>query len=365
MFMKIAELISYLDALVPKALQESYDNSGLLVGDKNNELTEVLVCLDVTEEVVHEAMTIGANLIVAHHPIIFSGLKSLTGSNYVERTVQLAIKYDISIYAIHTNLDNVDFGVNRRIAEKLGLKKVKVLRPMKGKLEKLVTFVPESHSEKVLQSMFKAGAGHIGNYSECSFSSTGQGTYLGSEESDPYAGEKGIRHSEAEHKIEVILPGYLRNRVVAEMKKAHPYEEVAYDVCLLENEWKERGAGMIGEFDKEMSESEFLPWLKEVMKTDCVRYTPLGRAIKKVAFCGGSGSFLLADARSQGADAFITGDFKYHDFFDAEGDILIADIGHYESEQFTIQLIGDLIVEKFANFAVRFTQCNTNPIKYI
>ena len=363
--MRISEITSYLDQRIPRAMQESYDNSGLLVGDAHAELTSALISLDITEEVVREAIDTGANLIIAHHPIIFSGLKKLTGSNYVERTVQMAIKHDVALYACHTNLDNMDFGVNRRIADRLGLKNVRILRPLRGKLLKLVSFVPDANKEKVLEALFQAGAGHIGAYSECSFQQEGLGTFKAGEGSDPFVGEIGHRHTESEVRIEVVLPEYRERAVIQALLRSHPYEEVAYDLYELRNAWPERGAGMIGELEEAMPPMIFLRWLKEKMNAAMVRYTDLEKDIKRVAFCGGSGSFLLPDAIAQKADVFITGDFKYHQFFDAEGRIMIADIGHYESEQFTTELLADIILEKFPNFAVRFTSCNTNPIKYL
>lgn len=366
MRMKAADIINFLEELAPPSLQESYDNSGLLVGDRNTEVTGVLLSLDCTEDVIDDAISQGCNLIVSHHPIVFGGLKRFNGSNYVERTVIKAIKNDVLLYAIHTNLDNVQSGVNAKIAEKLGLTDVRVLQRKSGRLKKVVTFCPTSHAEAVREAMFAAGAGSIGNYDNCSFNLEGQGTFRGNDNSDPFVGEKGKTHTEPEVRIETILPDFRLKAVLSAMREAHPYEEVAFDVYALENSWKEVGSGMIGELPAEMDALDFLRSLKTIMKTDCVRYTlPHRASVKRVAVCGGSGSFLLKDAIAQKADILITGDFKYHQFFDAENSIIIADIGHYESEQFTMELLAEKLADKFPTFAARLTRVRTNPINYL
>ena len=364
--MKIKEITNHLETIAPLSYQESYDNAGLIVGDKNTEVTGVIVCLDSTEAIIEEAIEKGCNLIVAHHPIVFGGLKKFTGKNYVERTVIKAIKNDIAIYAIHTNLDNVIAGVNGKIAEKLGLKNTKVLSPKKSMLKKLITYAPIDVKDKVLEALFDAGAGHIGNYSECSYSSNGEGSYLANDNATPYKGDSSKRHLESEVKIEVIYSKDKERSLVGSLIKAHPYEEVAYDLISLTNVSEQIGAGLIGELSDEVDAIQFLKDLKLKMKTDCVRYTkPIGKKIQKVALCGGAGSFLLGDAIAQQADIFITGDFKYHEFFDADNQLIIADIGHFESEQFTIELLVSLLKEKFTTFAVRLTEKETNPIHYL
>lgn len=363
--MYIKDVIDYLESWAPKAYQESYDNSGLIVGDKNQAVSGVLVCLDSTEDVVQEAVDKNCNLVVAHHPIIFSGLKSLTGKNYIERTIIKAIKHDIAIYAIHTNLDNVIDGVNRKIGEKLDLQNLQILRPKTDVLKKLITFVPKAHLETVRNALFSAGAGHIGNYDACSFSSEGEGTFRGGENTDPYVGEKGKIHAEVEFKLEVIAPNAVLSEVLNALLESHPYEEVAYDLIPLNNTYHNIGSGMIGELSKEVSEKDFLSHVKRTMKAGVVRHTEfLQKPIKKVAFCGGSGSFLLEAAKAKKADVFITADYKYHQFFDADNEILIADIGHFESEQFTIELIAHQLTKKFTKFAVHLTEVNTNPVNY-
>ena len=364
--MKIKEITNYLEEIAPLSYQESYDNAGLIVGDSNREVTGVLVCLDSTEEIIEEAIEKNCNLVVAHHPIVFGGLKKITGKNYVERTVIKAIKNDIAIYAIHTNLDNVIEGVNGKIAEILELQNTRVLAPKTGILKKLITFVPYEAKEPVLQALFDAGAGTIGEYSECSYSTEGRGTYLPSEKSNPYKGEKGARHTEPEYKIEVLYTKEKEGNILKALFDAHPYEEVAYDLIQLTNTTPLIGAGIIGELKEETDALEFLKYLKIKMKTACIRHTTAtNRKIKKVALCGGAGSFLLADAKRQQADIFITGDFKYHEFFDAENQIIIADIGHFESEQFTIEHLASLLKENFSTFAVQLTEKETNPIHYL
>jgi len=364
--MKAAEIIDYLEKLAPLALQESYDNAGLLVGDKNTEVTGILISLDCTEDVIDDAMDQNCNLIVSHHPIVFSGLKKFNGKNYIERTVIKAIKNDILLYAIHTNLDNVIDGVNQKIAERLGLKNSRILNWKKQLLKKVVTFCPGDHVEKVREAMFSAGAGKIGNYDQCSFNSEGTGTFRGNENTDPFVGKMGELHKENEVRIETVVPDFNITDVLRAMKTAHPYEEVAFDIYPMDNVWKEVGSGIVGDLQHEMDALEFLKTLKETMQTDCIRYTiPHKKNIKRVAICGGSGSFLLKNAIASKADVFITGDFKYHQFFDAENKIIIADIGHFESEQFTIELLADKLGKKFPTFAPRLTRVKTNPINYL
>jgi dinuclear metal center YbgI/SA1388 family protein len=364
--MKVSEIISVLEELAPPSLQESYDNSGLIVGNKDQEVTKVLISLDCIESVVEEAIKNKANLIVSHHPILFKGIKQLNGKNYVERTILKAIKNDIALYAIHTNLDNVFEGVNFKIAEKLGLKNCRSLRLKENNLAKLSTFVPIEHKSEVVKAIYAAGAGKIGNYSECSFSTEGIGTFKALENAVPFVGSKGVLHSEAEEKLEVIVPMHLKSTVVNALLKAHPYEEVAYDLYPLLNSNPKIGSGYIGETEKNIPAKEFLQNLKNVFKCEVIKHTKLVKKnITKVALCGGSGSFLLADAKRAGADIFISADFKYHEFFDAENDLIIADIGHYESEQYTIDHIHGILKQKFPNFALLKSGVSTNPVKYL
>ena len=364
--MKIAEIIQTIENFAPISYQENYDNAGLIIGDKLTDCTGVLICLDSIEAVVDEAIAKNCNLIVAHHPIVFSGLKKINGKNYIERTIIKAIKNDIAIYACHTNIDNVRLGVSDVIAEKLNLKNRKILEPKKSILKKLFTYIPTKRKDDLLNALFAAGAGNIGNYSECSFSVEGNGTFKPNELANPVVGENGIRSNENEAKIEVIFPYYLESKIIQTLKANHPYEEVAYEIISLDNAFQDVGSGMIGDLENEMDEMQFLSYLKEKMNTQCIRYTSLlNKPIKTVAVCGGAGSFLLNQAISQKADVFITGDFKYHQFFDADNQLIICDIGHYESEQFTSQLFNKIISEKFPNFAVQISTINTNPVNYI
>jgi dinuclear metal center YbgI/SA1388 family protein len=363
--MKIQDITHCLETFAPLSLQESYDNCGLIVGNPLQEVTKALLCLDSTEAVVDEAIATGCNLIIAHHPIVFSGLKKLNGKNYIERTVIKAIKNDIAIYAIHTNLDNVSQGVNRKIGEKLGLKNLKMLSPKKQQLKKLATYVPESDAEKVRNALFEVGAGNISNYSKCSFNVLGVGTFEGNEQSNPTIGEPGKTATVQEQKIEVVFPAYSEGKIIQALKAAHPYEEVAYDIYAVENGWNEVGSGMFGELAEPISEEIFLQQIKDKLQAKVVRHTALlSKMVRKVAVCGGSGSFLLPNAISAEADMFITSDFKYHQFFDAEGKIVIADIGHYEGEQYTPEIIQQLLSEKLPTFATLFSKINTNPINY-
>lgn len=363
---KIKDIIQYLETFAPPAYQEDYDNSGLITGDQDCELKGAIITLDCIEGVVEEAIQKKCNLIIAHHPIVFRGLKKLTGSNYIERTVIKAIKNDIAIYAIHTNLDHVSHGVNKKIADKLGLINPKILRPKKDTLAKLTTFIPKNHTENVLSKLHESGAGMIGNYKNCSFSLEGVGTFLPSGKANPTIGEVGKPEKVNEDRIEVIFPKYLKRKILSTLFNSHPYEEVAYYLHDLTNKNNEVGSGMIGELQKPMNSSEFLNYIKKHLSVKVIRHTALVKdEIKRIALCGGAGSFLLRDAIAHGADIFISGDFKYHEFFDAEERIIIADVGHYESEQFTKELIYENISKNFANIAVHFTQVNSNPIFYV
>ncbi|HSF52491.1 MAG TPA: Nif3-like dinuclear metal center hexameric protein [Algoriphagus sp.] len=362
---KIQDVISYLEQVAPPSYQESYDNATLICGDRKAALKGILCTLDCTEDVVDEAISLGINLIVAHHPIVFKGLKSLTGKNYVERTVIKAIKNDIAIYAIHTNLDHVATGVNKRICDRLGLTNTKILLPKKQILNKLVFFVPVEDKNKVLDAVFAAGAGKIGEYKDCSFQVEGMGTFTPSENANPHIGQRGTPQFEKETRVEVMLPAFLSNRVISAMKKAHPYEEVAFYLSTLENENQEVGAGMVGEFENPMDELDFLDYLKEKMNLKVLKHTPLTtKKIRKVAVCGGAGIFLLSDAKKSGADVFVTSDVKYHEFFDAEGQLILCDIGHYESEIFTKELLGEHLSQNFPNIALYLTKVVTNPTSY-
>jgi len=363
---KIKDVTSFLESWAPKSYQESYDNSGLLTGNSASDVTGILVSLDCTEAVVEEAIQNGCNLVVAHHPIVFKGLKKLTGSTYIERTVIQAIKHDIAIYAIHTNLDNIHTGVNLKIAEKIGLKSPRILSPKVDTLQKLVTFIPKEEAAKVLEAMHEAGAGNVGNYKNCSFQVEGVGSYLPTGSATPTIGKIEQQEYVNETRVEVIFPHLLADKIIAALRASHPYEEVAYYLTNLSNENQEVGSGMIGELEEAMEPSAFLNGLKSSMNLSVIRHTRiLGKPIRKVAVVGGSGSFLLPKAIQANADIFITADFKYHEFFDADGKIIVADIGHYESEVFTKDLIVGVLMKKFPSFAINFSKTVTNPISYL
>lgn len=364
--MKLRELAIFLETLAPLALQEDYDNSGLIVGDPERELTGALISLDCTEAVIDEAIALGFNLVISHHPIVFRGLKKFNGKSYVERVVIKAIKNDIAIYAIHTNFDNVLEGVNKKICDKLGIIDPRILKPKEGSLKKLVTFCPDADAEKIRKALFDVGAGRIGDYSECSYNIQGFGTFKAGQGANPFVGEIGKRHTESELRIETIYPASIERKLIAALLEVHPYEEVAYDLYPISNAHPQVGSGMIGNLRSDQDEIEFLKFIKDVLNAKVIRHTAVrGKMIRRVAVCGGSGSFLLGNAINAGADIFVTADFKYHEFFDAEGKVIIADVGHFESEQFTQDLLLELITEKFSNFALRLTAQNTNPINYL
>jgi dinuclear metal center YbgI/SA1388 family protein len=363
--MKIDKIISYLEMVAPPVYQEHYDNAGLITGNADLSCNGIIISLDATEEVVNEALKKNCNLIIAHHPIVFSGLKKINGKNYVEKTIIAAIKNDIAIYAIHTNLDNVIDGVSGRMAKLLGLENIRILSQKENTLKKLFTFAPVDKAAQVRNAIFDAGAGDIGNYSECSFNAEGTGTFKAREGADPFVGKVGEQHQEKETKIEVIFPAYLEQSIIQAMIKAHPYEQVAYDVVILSNTHQCVGSGIIGELTRAANEKDFLDHLKKVFYVPVIRHTALlDKPVKKIALCGGAGSFLISAALAAAADIFITADIKYHEFFDANSRMIIADIGHFESEQFTINLLHELLEQKFPNFAVLKTETNTNPVKY-
>ena len=361
--MKLYEIANCLETLAPVKLQESYDNSGLLIGDKEKDISKALITLDVTDQVVEEAIRENCDLIIAHHPIIFKGIKRLTGQSLVEKLVVRLIKEDIAVYAIHTNLDNVKDGVNGMLAKKLGLVNTRILSPTTGNLSKLVTFCPTTHVEQLRSAIFSAGAGHIGNYDSCSFNTSGEGSFRALEGADPFVGKAGNLHFENEIRIETIVPNHKLGKTVSAMIEAHPYEEVAYDIYPLSNTNTIIGAGMMGETTEPLDTIEFLKFIKKVLQSKAIRFSPpQNRKIRKIAICGGSGSFLISAAYKAGADLFLSADIKYHDFFDYHGEMTIVDAGHYETEQFTKELIHSILKKNFPTFALLISNINTNPV---
>ncbi|HUX55929.1 MAG TPA: Nif3-like dinuclear metal center hexameric protein [Bacteroidales bacterium] len=364
--MKLKDLCLFLDSAVPLSFQESYDNSGLQVGIPEREISSAIITLDVTEDVMNEAVNKKCDIIISHHPLIFTGIKKISGRTFTERILYKAIKHDIAIYSSHTNLDIFSNSVSRKMAEKLELRNIKVLSPLKNRLLKLVTYIPESHLENVRKALFEAGAGVVGNYDQCGFTTSGTGSFRGGAKSNPFVGEKGKIHFEKEIRFETILFSHIKEKVIKNLIDIHPYEEVAFDIYPLENDNHGLGLGCIGEFDDEIEETDFLKLVSAVFNAKGVRYSkPVGKPVKKVALCGGSGASLLNESISSDVDAFITSDIKYHNFFDADNKIILIDIGHFESEKYSSEILYDLIIKKFPKFAVRFSETNTNPINYL
>ena len=363
---RIKDIANALEMFAPLPLQDGFDNAGLQIGLTEAEVTGVLLCLDVTEAVVDEAAASGCNIIVSHHPLIFSPLKRITGSNYIERCIIKAMSNGIAIYSAHTNIDNAPGGVNYRIAEKLGLQNVRILVPKEDALLKLAVYVPTSAADAVRNALFAAGCGNIGNYDSCSYNVDGFGTFKAGDGCNPFCGEVGELHREQEVRIETVLPAYLKNKVIAALIKAHPYEEPAFDIYQLKNSWGSVGTGVIGELAEERDELEFMQEIKEKFNVGCVRHTPLlGRKIKSVALCGGAGGSFAQAALGAGADIYITGEARYHDLFNYTGKMLMAVIGHYESEQYTMDIFAEIINGQFPGVKVTKTTVNTNPVKYM
>lgn len=363
---KIKDIANALEMFAPLPLQDDFDNAGLQIGLTDAEVAGVLLCLDVTEAVVDEAIASGCNLIISHHPVIFKPLKRITGSNYVERCIIKALANGIAIYSAHTNLDNAPGGVNYRIAEILGLQNVRILLPKEDSLLKLAVYVPASHTDAVRDALFAAGCGEIGNYGSCSYNVEGFGTFKANEGCNPFCGNIGELHRENETRIETIMPSYIKGRVIKALLNAHPYEEPAYDIYPVKNSWDAVGTGVIGELPAERDEIGFLQEIKEKFAVGSVRHTPLlGRKIKRVALCGGAGGSFAGAAMAAGADVYITGEARYHDLFNYTGKMLMAVIGHYESEQYTMDIFAEIINGQFPGVKVTKTTVDTNPVKYM
>ncbi len=364
--MRIKEVLQTIEQLAPLPLQESYDNSGLQVGDVNREVTGILLCIDVTEDVIEEAISLGCNLVISHHPIAFRPFKSLTGKNYVERCMIQAIRNNIALYAAHTNLDNARGGVNYRLAQMLELQNVKILQPLENALLKFVTTVPLQYAESVRNALFNAGAGHIGNYDSCSYNLSGEGTFRAKEGANPHIGEIDRLHFEPEVRIETVIPVMKREEVLRALLAVHPYEEPVFDLYPIANNWPQHGSGVVGVLPEPMPEQEFLYLLKDIFNLPTIQHSKMqGREIRDVALCGGAGAFLIPQAITYGADAFITGEAKYNDFFDVEGRILLAVVGHYESEICTKEIFFEIISRKFPTFALHKSAFDSNPVKYL
>ena len=361
----LADLMRVLEQAAPLAYQEAYDNAGLQCGDPQQAVRGVLVALDCTPAVVDEALARGCNVVVTHHPLIFKPLKRLTGATEVEQTLLKAIKNDVALYAAHTNLDNVRHGVNRRLGEKLGLTNLRILDPKTGTLGKLVFYAPPTYTEAVLAALYAVGAGQVGAYSACSFRTDGTGTYTPGAGTNPFRGAPGRPETAAEQRVEVLLPLHLQAPALRALRQAHPYEEVAYELIKLENAHQDVGSGMVGELPEPLPPAEFRARLRAALGVPVVKYTAFDQPVKTVALCGGAGSFLIGKARAAGAQAYVTGDLKYHEYFGAEGRLMLCDVGHFESEQFTSEIFRDLLTSAFnRTFAVLIAQTLTNPVRY-
>jgi dinuclear metal center YbgI/SA1388 family protein len=364
--MRIKDIISVIEELAPVSFQESYDNTGMQIGSIENGTNSILLTLDVTEDTINEAIENKNDLIISHHPLIFSGIKKLAGRNSTERIVIKAIKNDISIYSCHTNIDSTWDGVNIKLAQKFGLQNIKILKTTSGSLKKLVTFVPTEHAEKLRKALFEAGAGNIGNYDACSYNTEGQGTYRANENANPFIGKINELHTENEIRIETIFPSYLKSKIISALHTNHPYEEVAYDIYSLDNSYSKQGIGAIGILNEAVDENIFLESIKETLNCKQIRHSALtGKKIKKIAVCGGSGSFLISDALSSGADAFITADLKYHQFQEPDNKMLLIDAGHFETEYHTLEIFYELLNKKFPTFAIYFSKVSINPVNYL
>ncbi|MDR0385786.1 MAG: Nif3-like dinuclear metal center hexameric protein [Prevotellaceae bacterium] len=360
----VGNIIAEIERLAPPVYQESYDNAGLIVGNPESEANSALLCFDITENIIDEALEMKANLIISHHPVIFGGLKKINGKNATERIVIKAIRNNIALYAAHTNLDSVRGGINTTLAGKLGLSDIKILSPIEKILFKIVTFVPEAYSEKVRQAMFDAGAGHTGDYDSCSYNIKGTGTFRGGENTNPFAGEKGLLHNEQETRIETIARKENIYKIILALKQSHPYEKPAYDIYQLENKYENAGIGAIGVLPDYTDAATFLTEIKKVLPVRIIRHNDLFKKVKTVAVCGGAGSGYISNAIYAGADIFVTGDCKYHQFLDFRNEIILADIGHFESECFAVEIFFNTINKKFPNFAANLSCGIQNPVQY-
>ncbi len=363
--MKLKEVVQNIEEVFQMSLAESYDNVGLLCGNPDRDVAGILVAHDALEIVVDEAIEKNLNLIVCFHPIIFSGLKTLTGKNYVEKSILKAIENKIAIFAIHTAFDNDGLGVNFGICEKLELINQQILMPKQEQLLQLSVHVPRENAVELKDALFSAGAGNVGNYDECSFTISGEGSFRPLEGANPYSGSLNEREIADEVLISVIAEKFKLNKIVAAMKSAHPYEEVAYQIVELKNENHHVGLGRFGDLETEMEAEEFLKMVKGKFGLNVIRHSNiLDKKIKRVGVLGGSGASGIAAAKRAKCDAYLTGDLKYHDFFQAENEMLLCDIGHFESEQFVVHQIFDILSEKFPKFAISKSVEKTNPVNY-
>lgn len=362
---RIKDIIKMIEFHAPSYLQEDYDNSGIIIGNIENDVSSVLICLDINEKVIDYAIEKRIDLIISHHPVIFRPLKKINGYSLTETLVLKAIRNDINIYSAHTNIDNSAI-LREKIAQILEIKKYKPLVPYESLYSKLVWFTPSSETARVKSAVFAAGAGHIGNYDSCSYNVDGYGTFRALEGACPFVGEIGQVHQENEVRTEVIFPKFLKNQIIEALDESHPYEEVAYDIYSIDNKLNEFGYGLIGNLDVEINLYEYLLKIKNTLCIQIIRHNAenIHKKIKTIAYCGGSGASFINNAINQKADLIITSDIKYHEFFDFKEMIAIADIGHYESEKMIIDIFFD-ILKNNNTFAVQKIDFETNPIKLI
>ncbi len=365
--MLIGHITAALEQYAPFQLQEDFDNCGLIIGSPAHECSGVLVSVDVTTAVVKEAIESGCNLIVAHHPLLFKGIKRLNGLSPVEQAVKLALCHDIAVYACHTCLDNAAEGVSHMMAAKLGLEVVKVLEPKRGTLTALSVCVPAESADELRLALFEAGAGSIGDYDSCSFAVTGMGTFRPLDGAEPYSGKVGSQYIGEEVRLDLVLPSYLQNSVEKALVEVHPYEEPAYQFFPMLNGSRHLGLGAVGNLAHALTPDELVAHVKSVFQSPVARCSayPADSIIRRVAVCGGAGSSLIPKAIAAGAQAIVTSDTRYHDFVDYANTILIVDIGHHESENCTKDIFYHIITKKFPNFAVRYANADINPINYL
>ncbi len=358
----IGDLSSALESVAPSLYAESYDNVGLLVGRSEWKCEKVLVALDITEAVVQEAIEKGVQAIVAHHPVIFGGIQRLTGEDTAQRAIELAIKHSIALLACHTNLDAIEGGVSYRMAQAISLVNVRTLQPRSGLLWNLIVYVPAESAETLLEALWEAGAGKMGAYDECAFRSHGLGSFRPKEGAHPHNGVIGERAFADEIRLELLVPEGARKKVHQCMMEHHPYEEIAHSWLKHDGVHHSVGFGAIGQWDA-CDWPEAVRRIKTAFGVASFRHTmPIASDYRTVAVCGGAGADLLAQAKSQQAELFITSDITYHRYFGADDRLVFIDIGHWESEQHAMELLIDIVREKFPNFAVLKSETNTNPM---
>ncbi len=365
MSIKCSELMKFMEEFAPVNLAEDYDNVGLLIGSRNQEIKKVLVCLDVTTKVVEEAVEKKVNLIVSHHPIIFKGLKRIVEEDPKGRLLYKLIRNGIGVYSAHTNMDFTHGGINDTLANLLGLSNIRNLKKHKeDRFFKIVVFVPEQNTDTVREAMCSAGAGWVGDYSDCTFMVKGTGTFKPLEGTNPYIGSKGNLEKVEEYRLETIVPQKKLKKVVNAMIEAHPYEEVAYDVYPMELSLKEYGFGKVGSLVETQKLDKFISTVKEKLNVKSVRVIgSVKKEIRNVAvFCGSFDTDVINSMN--GVDVLVTGDMKYHDALDAaEMGLCIIDAGHYSTERIMVPRLAWILSQRFASVDIETSILEENPIK--